>query len=272
MARTLYLTQNENLKAEVDGPSILINLEKKSPQRVPIRLINRVVIIGNLQIETALLSLFAEHNIPILTMDLAGKGKAITIPCGHGYQRNFRLQKIFLTSGKHREKFINWAKTKRMNLQIKLLQRLMARQARLYSREIGEGDYQFALKKFFPPEREKWSLAKNFVRSLFENVVTKQLIDAGLDPNIGVIHKRESLSLVLDLIFIIEPQIDEQVIAFFRSCRSQHSFVKYIEGWKLEKESLRDIIHRFENKKKENQDLVENVIDELFYLMRGDAL
>lgn len=270
MERTLYLTEHENLRAFADGPSILINMEKKSLQRVPLRLINRVVIVGNFLIETGLLYLLADHNIPVLILDLTGKKKAMSLPLSHNYQLNFKFQKVFITSSRYRERFINWAKIKRMNLQIKLLQNLGPDRSRykIFSREVGEGNYQLIIKRFMPRETEKWEAVKNFIKGLFESLITNLAINAGLDPNIGVIHKRSHLALVQDLVFIIESLIDEQAISYFRSPFNQHLLERDSTGWKLKKDSLRNIIHRFENKRKENQEIIENVIDELFYLMK----
>jgi len=268
MERSLYLIENGHIKAIADGPSILVNLPQKSMQRVPLRLIGRVVVIGNIHIETTLFCLLAEHNIPVLIMDLAGRKRAVVIPLVINSLQHSRWQKLFLISTRYREKFINWAKTKRAILQIKVLQRLFPRKARMFSRGVGEGNYQLAIKPFLPLDKDKLEAARNFVSSLFQGSVIKHAIDAGLDINLGIIHKRSHLGLAHDLGFVVEPQVDEQLIEFFRAEGQKKFLERDFMGWKLTREGVRNIIQRFEEKRKEIDEIIENIIDEIFYLMR----
>lgn len=268
MERSLYLIENGHIRAIADGPSILINLAQKSMQRVPLRLIGRVIIIGNVHIETALFCLLAEHNIPVLIMDLVGRKRAVVIPHTINSTKQFKRQKLFLISTGHRERFINWAKTKRANIQIRVLQRLFPGKSKIFSQGVGEGNYQLAIKPFLPLDKEKLETARNFISSLFQGLIIKCAIDAGLDINLGIIHKRSHLGLAHDLSFVAEPQVDQQLIEFFRFGGQKNFLEKDLIGWKLTKEGVKDIIQRFEENRKEIMDIIENIIDELFYLMR----
>ncbi len=113
MGRTLYLTETEKFKATVDGPSILIDWPNKAGQRIPLRLISRCVIVGNIKLESAVISTLTSHNIPVIFTDISGSELAIAIPYNHRLPNRWREQRIFLETTKNRERFINWARIKK---------------------------------------------------------------------------------------------------------------------------------------------------------------
>ncbi|MFN3531862.1 MAG: CRISPR-associated endonuclease Cas1, partial [Candidatus Brocadia sp.] len=69
MDRTLYLNENTTLNVIRDGPSIVVKEGKKSGRRVPARMIQRVIITGNIKLETSLITLFTQNNVPVTFLD-----------------------------------------------------------------------------------------------------------------------------------------------------------------------------------------------------------
>lgn len=268
MGRTLYLTETEKFKATVDGPSILILWPNKAGQRIPLRLISRCVIVGNIQLESAVISILASHNIPVVFTNTSGYELAIALPYNHRLPNRWREQRIFLETTKNRERFINWAKLKRMNLQLCLLKKIFPQKIDKFNWEIGEGNYQRLISFFQPKEKARWQVIKSFIENLFRSLIIERLSHSGLNLNFGIIHRHDNFGLVLDFSYILEPLIDEQTIQVFKNTKNNEYLEKKEGTWALTKEGLKEVIHRFENKKEQVEEIMEKVIDEFFHLMR----
>ncbi len=155
-----------------------------------------------------------------------------------------------------------------MNLQLASLKRIFPQNRHKFDREIGEGDYQELLSFFLPKERAKWQVVKSFIESLFRSLIIEKLSHSGLNINLGIIHRHDNFGLMLDFAFILEPVIDEQTIQFFRIPKNNRHLEKKESTWALKKEGLGQVIHRFENKKGQAEEIIEEAIDEFFHLMR----
>lgn len=69
--RTLYLNENDNLNIQLDGLSLWIKEDGKG-QRIPFRLVNEVIVSGNVKLETKAISLFAHQGAPVVFLDKSG--------------------------------------------------------------------------------------------------------------------------------------------------------------------------------------------------------
>jgi len=268
MGRTLYLTENDKFRAVADGPSIWIDWENKAGRRIPLRLISRCIIVGNILVESNLISILAVNNIPIVLTDLSGHELATILPYNHRLPKHFREQRIFLETKKNRERFINWAKVKRMTLQIKLIKKIFPKKAGRFAMGIGEEDYQFLISSFKQRSYAKWDIIKGFIVNLFRSLIIEHLIRSNLNLDLGIIHRYHNFGLVLDFCYILEPQIDEQCIQFFKVLNNLSFFERKEREWRVNKDGIKGIIQRFENKKEENANIIANTLDEFFQLMR----
>ena len=59
-----------------------------------------------------------------------------------------------------------------------------------------------------------------------------------------------------------------QSIQFFKSYKDKKLIIREKSQWVVTNEGIRNIVHRFENKRKELRNKIENIIDELFELIR----
>jgi len=251
-----------------DGPSIWIWWENKAGQRIPLRLISRCIIVGNIRLETSLISLLASNNIPIIFTSLSGEEVAIALPYNHRLPRHWREQRTFVDSKKNRERFINWAKIKRMTLQLLMLKKLFPQNRNRLNRELGEGNYQRIISKLRPRDEANWKIVKNFIENLLRGLIIEHLSQAGLNLNLSVIHRYHNYGLVLDFLYILEPLVDEQTIHFFRHLKGILLFNQSATNLALNKEGVKNIIDHFENEKNSNENIIVNTIDEFFHLMR----
>ncbi|MCX7794691.1 MAG: CRISPR-associated endonuclease Cas1 [Thermodesulfovibrionales bacterium] len=267
MERSLYI--NDNLKGLTvlrDGPSVWIKDRFTAGRRIPARLISRVVIIGNVRIDAQAITLFAENNIPVIFMQRNGQEVAVTIPYNHKLAAHYEEQKILLQSDKNIEKYTNWAKTKRMTIQLKVLNRLFKNRAFRFYNEIGEGNYQLIINRLKPSE-EKWNVLNEIITNILRGLIIERLIKADLDPHTGVIHRRHNFGLALDICYIMGAEIDIQALQFFRS-GTENFLVKKSSGWEVNSQGMQNILHRFENRRDVLTRTVEEIIDEIFELIR----
>lgn len=266
MGRTLYLNATrQNLLVLRDGPSVCIRRRERAPQRVPVRLLGRVVIIGNVRLDAGAITLFAENDIPVVFMNRAAEDVAVAIPYNHSLPTHYRAQKIFLESERNISRFKEWADTKRMVIQVNMLKRLY----RWFGGYvIGEGNYQELLSRKKPRDEWKWTTVTGIVTNLFRGLIIERLIKADLDPHLGVLHRRHNFGLALDICYIMGAESDMQGLQFFR-CTRKHPYMETRgSNWKITDAGMRNIIQRFENRRAALSDMVDNVIDELFELMR----
>ena len=156
MGRTLYLSENNNdLWILRDGPSVIIKSKERVSRRVPVRLLSRVVIIGNVRLDAGAITLFTENDVPVVFMNRAAEDVAVAIPYNHRLPTHYKEQRIFLESEENIERFENWANTKRMVIQVNMLKRLQRPIADKFTYGIGEGNYQKLLSQMKPHKDRK---------------------------------------------------------------------------------------------------------------------
>jgi len=268
MGRTLYLNENQNnIRIRRDGPSVLVKSREKADQRVPVRLLGRVIIIGNVMLDSASITLFAENDIPVVFMNNLSDETAVVIPYNHRLPKFYEEQKVFLDSDETIARYENWANAKRMVIQVRMLEKLFKFIAGKVKYGIGEGNYQELLSDLKPPE-EKWMTVSGIVNNLFRGLIAEHVLKAHLDPHLGIVHRRHNFGLVLDICYIMGAESDMQCLQFFR-CKGPAPFIlKDHNGYRITNEGMRDIIHRFENRRIVLHNLANTIVDELFELMR----
>jgi hypothetical protein len=267
MGKNLYLNEDgSGIVVKRDGPSVWITSRSSAGRRIPARLLGRVVIIGNVHLDAGAITLFTDNDVPVVFMNRSSDESAVAIPYNHRLAKHYEEQKVFLESPQNTSRYECWAKTKRMTIQLKVLNRLF-KKTRL-NHEIGEGNYQMLLKGFKPDNEEQWTIVSDIVANLFRGLIIEHLIKADIDPHMGVIHRRHNLGLALDICYIMGAEGDTQSLQFFRSARNEPFIHERHGRWETTGSGMRNIIHRFENRAEALHTMVDNIIDELFELMR----
>lgn len=243
-----------------DGPSVWIKTRHDSGRRVPVRFIDKVVIIGNVRIDIYSLILFTENQIPVLFMNNRSEEKAFILPYNHKLTSHYKAQRAIMQSMDAVKRYKQWIQTKKMLKQLKTLQTLF--KGFKFPDEIGEGNYQFIINKLKASESQ-WSIVKDIVENFIRGVIMGRLLRAGLDPHYGIIHRRVNYGLLLDLSMIFAPEVDFQSIQFFQSKDNV-----IVQNGKIADRGIKNIIDRFESKRMELVQEVEQTIDELFEIMK----
>ena len=269
MGRTLYLNESAgDMYVKRDGPSVWITARETAGRRVPARLLSRVVVMGNVKLDAGAITLFTENDIPVVFMDNSAEETAMAIPYNHRLPRHYEEQKVFLESEENASRYEKWAQAKRAVLQTAMLQRLDRSLSGQLTFGIGEGNYQQVLAGLKPKSKDKWSVITGIINSLFRGLIMEHVLKADLDPHTGVIHRRHNFGFVLDICHIVGAESDMHAVQFFRADRQAFLMEKRGNGWRATEPGMRNIIHRFENRRVPLSNLIGTVMDEAFELMR----
>ncbi|GAN32030.1 MAG: hypothetical protein DYG83_05015 [Candidatus Brocadia sp. AMX2] len=266
MERTLYLNENTTLNVMRDGPSLVVKEGGKSGRRVPARMIQRVIITGNIKLETSLITLFTQNNVPVTFLDRKGNQIAVTLPYKQYLPEQYKDQKVFLESDYTTQRFMTFLKAYRQRVQIDVLKRLLKRQMPDHYITVGlkEQEYQQVIDNATSPYHEIFQLIRNAVSALFVEMVVGKLLSSDLDPHMGVMHRRRDFGLALDICYILGPEIDIQSIQFFCGKRG----VGHRRSKGISSEDIKAIAVRFENRKDVLVTMTEHIIDGIFELIR----
>ncbi|TAN45558.1 MAG: hypothetical protein EPN22_02320 [Nitrospirae bacterium] len=269
MDKTLYLSEAKGLEVLRDGPSLWIKQENKAGRRIPARRVGRVIIIGNVRMDSGVITLFTENDIPVTLMDTKGDEVAVTVPYNHKLPRHRKEQKIYLKNEECIKKFNMWLASNRRRVQLGVIKRLSEdKLAKFCSFGFKEKEYQEFISGYKRSIETPWHSVNSLVSNIFREMILAALIKADLDPHIGVLHRRHNFSLALDICHILGPEEDLQTIQFFggnvgKGCLDENS-----DGSVRSKDAIKDIVHRFENRRKTLLNMTEKIIDDLFELMR----
>jgi CRISPR/Cas system-associated endonuclease Cas1 len=269
MGRTLYLTESGNdICVHRDGPSVWIKTREKAGQRVPGRLLGRVVIMGNVRLDAAAITHWAEMGVPVLFMNSSATETALTIPYNHHLPVHYRRQKILFETPSRTKHFLEWAIIRREIVCNNVAGRLLRAIGGEPVSGIGEGNYQQILVRLIPAGQERWKVVTGVLNNLFRELITEKLIKAGLDPHVGAMNRRRHFGLSIDIEHILGAEADIQAVQFFRSEVAAPLLIKGKEGWTVTAAGMRNIAHRFENRRVVLANMIDKIIDEIFEIMR----
>jgi len=266
MGRTLYLFENDGVTATLDGPSLWIEKPMKAGQRIPLRLISRVFLVGDIKISSAAVLALAEHNIPLIIADKFGKDRTALLPYNHRLPKYYKEQRVILENNSNIKRYMDWVETYRNFFQIKIIKKFMPLKG--IKNDIGEGDYKVLLRKLMPKDLAYWFPVKNTICYLMRGLIIQSLVKAKLDLHVGGYFRRANFGFVMDISYILEAKADEQAIMFFKQNNIQPFFQKEGREVELTKKGHKNIVHRFENKRVMLEGEINKIIDDFFNLIR----
>lgn len=265
MGKTLYLAEKNGLKILRDGPSLYIIEDGKAGRRVPVNLIDRVVIIGGVDINSLVITLFTDNNIPVTFLNRRGEEIAVALTYNRNISYYYHTQRIFLNSTENVERFKNIIKSWRHRIQLDVIRRLSKRLI-INVNETGftEKDYEKIIDACGIKERHLYHQIHNIISGLFRELIISQVLKVGLDPHIGVLHRRHNFGFVLDIYHMLNPEEDMQAIQFLRN----KNIKNLIKGEDVSSEGIKEIVVRFENRKDWIINKIEQIFDDIFEAMR----
>ncbi len=270
MDRTLYLNEKNSLVVLRDGPSIWVKEFGMAGRRIPARLIGHVIIVGNVRLDAGAITLFTENNIPVTFMNKKGEELALTIQCNHKGNAHYHDQRKILEKEIYINYYRQWLESERRKIQLKVVKKLSRQVASGFVKHgFKEQDYQdFVIRNIAGGDKKKKEVVEKIIGNLMRELILKSVLSAGLDPHIGIIHRRQDFGMVMDIFYSIEPEVDLQTIQFFQSNKDKDYVYMSSTGMTVARDGMKDIVHRFENKKKMVVDFIEHIIDGFFETVR----
>ncbi len=269
--RTLYLNGNSRITVRGDGPSLLINELQSADRRVPLRLIGQVIIRGNITIESNVITLLAEHGVPVSFLSSRGEvtATALTLDANSDLIRE-RVERLS-RSDKGADKVNEWLRAGRRNAERTLVKDLMPSKIKvIYRNGLREEDYRDIIKDFLSPIDVKGEIdaVASILDGLFHELMLKSITDLGLDPHRGFLCRYQNFAFVKDLCYVLEAERDRQLLQFFMA-RSGKNLFEMEEGhWVVNGEGMKNIVVRFENHKKRVLSFVDVLLSDFFGILR----
>ena len=248
--RTLYLTEKKGLIVKRDGPSVWIQEDGSAGRRIPARFINMVVVIGNIMMDTGVVSLFSEKNVPIMFMNVRCEEVAVTAPSQTKLEGRLNLQKRILEKQGGEQAYGAWARSKR---------RKTAFLTRSYYAERKEGLFAMAWRDIAEMEqtinyaREQHRLVFNTAFHIIDELAREMIISmlgkTRLNPDAGILSRNVQFGFAKDISFMISPEIEVQAAAFAFSARQEHFSVNNERSCVLSRKGMKKIVETFEENK-----------------------
>lgn len=267
--RTLYLNEKKGLIVRRDGPSLWITEKGIAGRRIPARFINMVYIIGNIKMDAGVVTLFSEQNTPISFMNSKGETIGIVMPYNHNQLNYYEDQKRILQNERYIERFRGWAVSMRREAQLFVLKKVAFDKASTFiSKGFRESDYEEIVRNCRSCNKEEWEAVYQINKNILMEMITRHLIDAHLDPHMGVLKRRQNFGLALDFCYIMGPEIDLLTLQFFTSIRWHDFLQRTHKNCFLTKDGFKNVVHRFENRKARLRQRIDYTLDRFFELLR----
>jgi hypothetical protein len=123
MERTLFLNERAGMRVRRDGPSLWIERAGSAGSRVPVRLVRRVLISGNVTLDAESLTAFARRGVPITLVSRTGEPLAMVVGCASGLFVRRGLQAGALENPCVRERISTWLRAWERGRQLALATR-----------------------------------------------------------------------------------------------------------------------------------------------------
>lgn len=251
-----------------DGPSLWIKAKGEAGQRVPARLISRVIITGNVRLDAGAITLFTERGVPVTFLNQGGEILATAAGVDISDWSVAERQKALLSDREGFRRSLDWLHAKRQNLQLRLIKELSPLRAEYFEfAGFREKEYYKCIKEYTAEmDSRGYDAAHKIVHGLFYEFAAAMLLSARLNLHLGIYHRHQDFGLVKDICYILQAEIDKQAIQFIKA------EIGSLSGNRsqalLNRDSRRNMIHRFEKEKGLIEIMLGSLIDDVFGLMR----
>ncbi len=271
MGRTIYLNENRNIFVKTDGPSLWIKEKDRAGRRVPVRLINQMIITGNVRIESGVIAMLVERGVPITFLNKKSGMRASVIEDDPTYTvLKEKVERLRMSSG-GQTRVKNWLQARRKTFQRRLLVNInKSFGIFIEKRGFKEEYYQQCLKGLLGdmPTIKHIKAVQNVIDALFHELVLKKILDMELDPHISFLHKIQNFAFVKDLRYAVEAERDRQVLQFFKKREFFVFFEKRKGLYTINSAGMKNIIIRFENQKERVLKVIDLLLMDFFSILR----
>ncbi len=257
--KTLYLVEKGNgLIMRRDGPSVLIERKNKAPVRIPVNYVDKVIILGNVELDSFSLTLFSSHRIPVLIIN-RDREFSLILPPNKDLSDLSREQKRLLSSSVLIDKYRSTILRRRFEEERKVIRILFDKIS------INPQDRYHTIINKIKPSEFLWNKVKAIIANLIQINIIERIMSARLNPHLGVINKACNYGLVYDIYHIFEPEADLQTAKFFCLSKLKNDFANNPH---ISHEILEIMINNFEKRQAEISNSIDMVISEILEIMR----
>jgi hypothetical protein len=208
MERTLYLSEKETLRIRCDGPSLWVEQANHAGQRVPARLVRRAIVVGNVTLDSASLTLLAQRGVPVALLDRRGEPLAMVLGLQDGTrQRRARQAALSEDRGKC-ERIAAWLDAWERGRQLRLVRTIDPSRARQWRstgyRQIDYEDWVLTQARM----RNCHARSRTFLTGALHELIAAEIADQGWDPHAGVRARGTPLGFVKDCYSALQSDID----------------------------------------------------------------
>ncbi|MCP9440382.1 MAG: CRISPR-associated endonuclease Cas1 [Nitrospira sp.] len=208
MERTLFLNERAGLRVRRDGPSLWIEQPGSAGSRVPVRLIRRVLIAGNVALDAESLTAFAERGVPVTLVGRNGQAVAMVVSCASGLcvRRGLQIGAMDHPSG--RERISAWLRAWERGRRLALAARLdSATAARWRCLGVRTVDYEQWVQRL-GHQLGATPRQRRLLHAAVSTLILDRITERGWDPHIGAVHHGEPLGFVKDCAMAIRADTD----------------------------------------------------------------
>ncbi len=278
MGKTLYLHESRGLTVRADGPSLWVKERGRAGVRVPARRVDRVIISGNVPIDSGLLLLFAERSVPVTFLSLRGEPVATSVGLASPDEVLRDRQRLLGRSREGRIRAKSWLRAREHDFQLGLLRRFRPDLAASFRRcGFRSRDYRRVVEAFFADRSEAAARVGEIFHSLLFEAVLKSVTEQRFDCHCGILSRREDFGLVRDLLCILRPFVDDLTLRFLVSLRWMRGrralgrevpFLYRKGGWKVSRTGRREMAERFEGRRERLGSVIGFLLEEYARMLR----
>lgn len=177
-------------------------------QRVPARLVRRAIVVGNVPLDSASLTLLAQRGVPIALLDRCGEPLAMVLGFQDGTRQRRVRQAALRENREKRERIAAWLDAWERGRQVRVLRSFDPDRAREWRRDgYRQSDY------------ENWLLAqararschrrnRTFLSGALQELIATELMTEGWNLHTGVRERGTPLAFVKDCYAALQPDLD----------------------------------------------------------------
>ncbi len=175
---------------------------------MPVRLIRRVLIAGNVALDTESLTAFAQRGVPITLLNREGEPVAVVLGCAAGLFAQRGRQAAALEDPRRRDRLCAWMRAWERGRRLVLASRLDPVTAAQWRRDgMRSADYDAWIAR--QARLRSVSLRRRgFFRAALQTLALEAIVEAGWDPHLGLLHRAQPLGFVRDCVAALQPDAD----------------------------------------------------------------
>ncbi len=252
MKRTLYLNENtKGIHVVVDGPSLLIKRPYLADRRVPLGYIGRMLVFGNVLVDSNALITLAQNNIPVFLISKWNCDLSVSLSVQQIIERKSLKVLNIIQNKTKRNLFIKWLKEKRISLKNEILKQFKA----------SNKDYFEVITFFMRLKRKEFKTVYKINKLLIWSLIIEELVKKDFNIHYGILNSRGPFGLVRDYFYVMQHEVVHMALQF-----SKQRLLKFLdrESYKQAILSFNDVyelVEKFEGK----QSFLKGIIDAISY-------